>query len=460
MIDGSGDVENVPIRNSKGLKGLIFQHNPLSKETANGKTLAVFFGSFSAENLAQIYVTPVKPDHSLCGNYFFLSESAMMKNYLGKRQEMTGQVPDGSNADEMELSRPQGNQIRWFKALMQRYLPVFRDRVWRKRYWDTPAFWKWLNEFKPDFLFFSVGNIAAEYEFVMEICARKHIPLILHVGDDYFTYSIRFPGILGAYQRRVSSCFERLYGTCFGVVAICEAMKLAVQNRFGGSEDKFVIAMNAIDTSVTYQPFQMREGVRHIVYLGNIGLNRLDTLYALSQALLILKDRGLLFEVDVYSNQLPCAAEMARFDKLGNCHFLGSVQGEDLFAVRDAVDVLLHVESFKESRRRILETGFSTKTPEIMYSGRPVLVVGPSHAAVVQYLKQNEYGTVITKDDPGYIADQLAQMFADKEKLLQRTIKAQEAARTFFDAGATADRVYRIISKAVDEYRLGENHEN
>lgn len=452
-------MENVPIKSNRKLKGLILQHNPMSKETANGKTLAAFFGGFPAEDLAQIYITPVKQDYSLCQNYFFLSESSMINKCFGTHQTIAGQIPEDSNADGIKISSPKTNQIRWLKALMQRYLPVVRDRVWKKRYWDTPDFWKWINDVKPDFLFFSVSDIAAEYELVMEICGRKQIPLILHVGDDYFTYSIRVPGILGLYQRRVRFCFKQMYETCSGVVAICEAMKQAIQNQFGGSNEKFVIAMNAIDTSVKYAPFQIKDGVQRIVYLGNIGLNRLDTLYALSQALAILKDKGKLFEVDVYSNELPCNAQLTRFQRIGNCHFHGRAQAKELFEIRSNADILLHVESFKKRRKKILETGFSTKTPEIMYTGRPVLVVGPLHAAVVRYIKDNDYGMVILDDSPSYIADQLLQMLSDKERLLQRAVKAQRAAHTFFDIESTSDRVYRAISEAITQYRLGEKHE-
>lgn len=439
----------------KKLKGLIFQHNPISAKTANGKTLSVFFKNFTAENLAQIYVTPIKTDDSLCCNHYHISESVMIKRFLRKPAAMTGKAPSLPEARSESASLPNRLQTLLSGAFFRKYITIFRDYIWEKRYWDNKTFWDWIDNFAPDFLFFSAGNIAAEYEMAMEICSRKRIPLIIHVGDDYFTYDIKFPFLIKKYQKRMTSCFKKLYESSSGVVAICGAMRDTVLKRFGGSADKFIIAMNAINTSIRYEPFRMHEGVQKIVYMGNLGLNRLDTLYAVSIALNIINKKENSYEIDVYSNTLPSRKELKRFSRLGNCYFLGKAQASDLFHIRQSADILLHVESFKASRRRILETGFSTKTPEIMYAGRPVLMVGPSYSAVIRYIKDNEYGMAITCKEPSEMAKQMVQVF-DQETFMGYIARAQQAALENYDEDKTAARVYQLIDKAVTQSKMKE----
>jgi hypothetical protein len=52
------------------------------------------------------------------------------------------------------------------------------------------------------------------------------------------------------------------------------------------------------------------------------------------------------------------------------------------------------MESFKEMYRTFIKYSLSTKIPEYMYSGKPILFFGPESITVSKYIKENHVGLV------------------------------------------------------------------
>lgn len=65
---------------------LVIAHNPFSDTQNNGKTLSAFFNGWPKDKLAQIYLTPDKPDYTVCENFFRITDLEVLKSFLKKKQ--------------------------------------------------------------------------------------------------------------------------------------------------------------------------------------------------------------------------------------------------------------------------------------------------------------------------------------------------------------------------------------
>lgn len=422
-------------------KVLIFQHNPMSQETANGKTLGVLFSQFPAQNLAQIYITEQKMNTNMCGRYYHISEHDMLK----RRSTNTMSIPAANDApiyhryQEMPFLRP--------------YITMLRDWLWRQNRWDTPELRNWIEDFVPDCLFFSAGDIVAEYDIAVQLCQRYHIPMILHVGDDYFTFKKRFPLLQSLYQNRMRRSFCRTYDFAKIVAAISDTMKETVIRTYGNAEKHYVVAMNAIDPEAVFPRIDHLNDPIRISYIGNLGLNRMDTVFVLCDAIKILAKKHIRMTLTLYSRSQLSAKQLDILRATGVCEFAGSLDAKEYVLIVESSDMLLHVESFREKRRKVLESSFSTKTPELLFSGRPALIIGPKYSATVSFFEKDNCGITILSNDPIKVADAIEDALKNQESLLEMTQRAGKLAVSQFGKNETGKRIRDAVIFAVDDNR-------
>ncbi len=418
---------------------LIFQHNPMSRETANGKTLGVFFSQFSPQNLAQIYVTAQKTDTSMCGRFFHIAEKSMLKKHPA----------DTTYTHATNVTSTAIASRRRPIPLAMPYITIFRDWLWRQNRWDTLELKRWIDDFAPDCLFFSGGNIASEYDIAVRLCQRYQIPMILHIGDDYFTYKKHFPILQCLYQNRIRRCFRRTYDFAKCVVAISGTMKEIVINAFGGSDKHYVVAMNAIDSKAVFPPNDKLNNPIRITYAGNLGLDRMDTIFSLCDALKILSARQINIALSLYSHSNLTNKQLQKIRSYKFCKFEGAVEANKYAAVVKQSDIMLHIESFRRKHRKILESGFSTKTPELLSSGRPALIIGPEYSSTVKFFVQNKAGTIILTNEPLEIANAIEVAVNDYDCMRETAIHAGRFAISQFGRIETGNRVKNAIRYAI-----------
>jgi hypothetical protein len=73
----------------------------------------------------------------------------------------------------------------------------------------------------------------------------------------------------------------------------------------------------------------------------------------------------------------------------------GTVPSQDVSAVQADADALVHVEAFDRSSRLSTRYSISTKIPEYMVAGRPILAYGPGEAASLKYVAESQCGIAV-----------------------------------------------------------------
>lgn len=78
-----------------------------------------------------------------------------------------------------------------------------------------------------------------------------------------------------------------------------------------------------------------------------------------------------------------------------------------------------------------LSTIFSTKSPEYLASGRPILIHCPEHYYMARFFRERECGLVVSEKDPAAIAEGLKKLMAGGPEIERMRRNGLEAARFF-----------------------------
>jgi glycosyltransferase involved in cell wall biosynthesis len=174
-------------------------------------------------------------------------------------------------------------------------------------------------------------------------------------------------------------------------------MARAYALRYGGEFKPF---LNAVEPEwlVPSRP-PLAAGRRLVItYVGGLHLGRWRALREIAEEVRRLRAEGLDAELVVHT-QSRFAAEARQLEMPGVVRLGGPLEPTQVGAVLRAADVLLHVESFDEKLRRYTRYSVSTKIPECMGAGRPILAYGPGELASVDYVARACAGISVVRQD-------------------------------------------------------------
>lgn len=365
-------------------KVLIIAHNSFSKVSNNGKTLESMFGDFSKKNIAQVFFSENEdPDFDFCDNYFKITDSDVLKSLVKGNQDCGRQIkvkPVNENFNDINKSRP-SLLFRLAKSKSDN-LNFFRDMLWQFNSWKSPSFLRWIEAFSPDVIFYVGGNFGFSHKIARFSSTQFKVPLVTYFTDDYLIYPLN-KNIFDAIQRKRMKNF---YFKTVEQSSLCFAIGTAMANDYTAYfNKKFFPLMNSV-AKQEYVPYLNRNNLT-ISYFGGLHLERWKMLVRFAKLL----PSGVL---NIYSIAKPEENVLEEFKK-ANIFFKGAVEGQNLKnAILDS-DLLLHVESDDKYYRSLTKLSVSTKIPEYLISGRPIIGFGPIEVASMKILEDNKIGFAI-----------------------------------------------------------------
>lgn len=431
------------------LKGLVIQNNPFSYNTGNGKTVASMLSKWDKESLAQIYVSELQPDFSICRHFFKMSDRAALNSFIN-RKPFGVEVTDSEQHEvDYRVSDPanKGNDfIKKIKSWMSEssFVTVMRDFVWQKSKWNNQGLTNWLDRFKPDFVYLVAGNMAVFYDMALFICERYNIPLYVHIGDDYFIYRSGLSPWKNLHRKKMSRRLSEVIIKSQCVFAICDKMARVFQEKYGG---RYYVSMNCIDLhqkKIIHEKKQRQDIT--LVYAGNLGINRWKVLSLIGQALMELREEGIHAHLDVYSSYVPDKHICKKLTLPPVMQFCGSAYGEELNQIKENADILVHVEAFEKRYRQLTYTAMSTKISEYLGIGQNILAVGPEEAASIEFLDQNNIAMVVTTKSKEEIKKQIRCYAKNPDELENMRYRATQIAKDKFSISKNAQDIWEIIA--------------
>jgi glycosyltransferase involved in cell wall biosynthesis len=135
--------------------------------------------------------------------------------------------------------------------------------------------------------------------------------------------------------------------------------------------------------------------VLSLVYSGSLYLGRPRVLAIVVSALELLRERGVLVQLDIYASHVPDDVRLL-LERTDTAILHGAAEDTVAQSLLRGADVLLMVEGFERRNTEMTRLSLSSKIPFYLLANRPILVVGPVTSGTVRDAQSRGWGTVVT----------------------------------------------------------------
>lgn len=245
-----------------------------------------------------------------------------------------------------------------------------------------------LDSFDPDLIYTLAGDIKVLR--ISRILAKRYNKaIVIHNMDDYYNIDCNS----SHYVRRVFNALLRkeyklAYRYSYKSLAIGPKMAKEYSELFNLPFDW---VMNCVKSDNINKLDTLNPKVSLIIFSGGLHGGRANTLSAIAQCIETIKG----IKLEIYTGKADKEKNEALFNNFNNTSLYEYVAKDKMFDNLSRADVLLHVESYEPQYITYFRLSMSTKIPEYMASCRPILCVGPSCIATVDFIKEYRIGHVV-----------------------------------------------------------------
>ncbi len=390
-------------------KVLIINGEPFTEASASGLTMVQLFQGWPAERLAQIYTSAALPDFRICQRYWRLAATGALLGRMGGPVEPPRAGATAASPAPVSHQKAAGvAACPWLSGWVRQELRAASELVpWKA----DASLRQWIREFAPDVIYSYLGAIRL-MRLVREIARDLRVPVVPHFMDDWpstlYEHSILAPVL----RRKLQSELREVLNFSPTRLAIGEEMAREFDGRYG---PRFHPFMNCVDDRRLDQPVGelAARPVLRLAYVGGLHLNRWQSLVEIGQALRSLRAEGIPAELVIYGFVDPASKIGQALAMPPEIRLAGRIPAAQVAAAQEDADVLVHVESFQPGDRKYTRFSVSTKIPEYLAAGRPILGYGPGETASMRYLEQIKTGFVVGERDPAALGQAIRQLLGD-----------------------------------------------
>ena len=407
------------------MKILVLSNTPWNTSNSFGATYTALFKELTESGeaeIANIYCNRGRPDGSVDGKYLQITEKTILKNRFWKK------YPQAIRVEPVTESGAGEKKSAAYEFMRKTRLQLFywgRDIIWLSARRKNREMTEFIEEFQPDVLFFPLYSLYHTNRLARKIKKLTGKPMVMYVSDDNYSLKQRSWSPLfwidrfmkrRSIRKTVKMC-DLLYTACDAqkeeyAEALCVPCKVLHKPALWEVEEKN-FDENEFGNFMIEE--EAPESDRKVyLYAGNIGNGRWKTLAAMGLALKKLPFKA---ELRIYTDT-PISGRMRREFKKGKIYLRAAVSPQRLEQLRDSADVLVFAEPFGGKGAALSRLSLSTKLPEYLASGKPILAAGSEKIASIKYLADNDAATVITsaKDAEIMTAEFNVALFDDPEK--------------------------------------------
>lgn len=383
---------------------------PCWNNKTGSDTFSNLMEGYDIDKIANLYIRGGVPDSPVCRNYFNISENAVIKSILNRKIKTGKQViADNTMADEKtEDIAVVANMYRNSSVKRNYLLLLARELLWKIGRWKTKELDAFLDEFKPDVVFFAMEGYVHFNRINRYILKKTKAKGIGYFWDDNFTY--RQSNQLGHriyrfFQRRDLKKMAKLCGDFFAITPKTKEEA----DEFFGIDCKILtkpINFDGTEFELTNPSLPLK-----MLYTGKLIIGRFDTIKLVGEALYEVNKNGLKVELDVYTTTVLNEEQIKGLSPY--VHILGAIPQTEVARVQKEADILLFAEAVDGPNSKIARLSFSTKLTDYFRSGKCILAVGNPDTAPMDYLKEED-AALIAFDKNGIaealnsVADNLA----------------------------------------------------
>lgn len=422
---------------------LIVQTTPYNENTSS-RSLDSYFHYWNKDNVRQIFSRNWMPCKGHCGELYQITDSRILKKWLHKPIQ-TGRVFKIDDLPEQGANCVQqdSNAISQSYKLGSKHTPIIellRGLLWRKKYWCTPELIEWLDDYKPELVFYNFSYNLFLQPIVLFVAERYNIPIITAIGDDYYFNDKK--SLSPAYhllRHRFKKYCREIFAHEGSAVYVCDKIRDKYNSEFDLKGETIYF-----NSEVTRKPFSYINDVSpNIRYFGNIRLGRNETLCKIADA---LKSINPLYKLEVYSNENdPTYLDVIqRHDAI---QYMGAIPYSEVQEKMMSCDIYIAAEGFRPEDINFTRYSLSTKAADGLACGAAVFAVGPEESGLIDYLKKTNAAVVCT--DEAAIESELRSLIANKSYQNELYVKSEAVARKNHTVQESCTKFEGLVEKLI-----------
>ena len=381
----------------RNLNVLIITRSEWDESNSSGNTMSNLWGSYNVNNLANLYCRGTLPNNRVCKKYFSISDKDIIKSTLfmnikpGKQFEIINEI------GENEVSNKNEEKIYSFFRKKQSTLAIWgQELLWGLGRWKNKNLNDFLNNFKPDIIFFPCNTYLYMHKIVWYIQRITNAKVVLFHTDDNLNYGLS-KNIFNRINRRLIAKTAKKSSLNAALNYCISNKQMTEYSQILNKELK--ILYKGADFLKDPDFKELPNDILRMVYIGTTSYGRWKTLGLLANVINKLNENGKKIELLIYSQYEPSDVAMKAMIIEGASSFLGKIPSEEVANELKRADIVLHVESFDITERLRTRLSFSTKIVDCFNSARCIFAIGWEEAASIDYLIENDAAIVATDED-------------------------------------------------------------
>lgn len=357
-------------------KVLIINAALVGEQTGTGNTLNNIISGYPQDKLMQLCMQRDKEElNTTIENTIFISNRFCPLEYNLRDLVISKMRTDGAMPADVAAASNKS-----FKSSLHDCIRGFLDNL--------PVNYKDIldktDRFSPDVIYTCGANIRI-MKTANFLAKRYNARIILHLMDDWpeTLYTTSF--LSKPFRCSLLKQLNRINESSIRNFAISKALAQKYEQKYG---KKYIPLMNPAKNIVSGVSDTHNKKVI-FTYAGSLSLDRWKSLREIAQCLEELRNEGIDSEFHLY---IPKKLNTERMKKIFDRHgavLFDYVPADQVEQVYKYSDVLVIVESFEDNFRKYTKLSLSTKIPEYMAAGKPILAYLPEELHSSDYLKES-----------------------------------------------------------------------
>ena len=376
------------------MKILFVNYTCIGDNNATGQTLQSLFDGMQGIEIMQLCLSPSPKKDPLFQTINCSWRDSLLNYFIGKYH--SGVTGKSNSAKTTSLSSSRKFKLVFqAKQLILKIQDLLGISLSRKINAE-------IKKFMPDLVYTLGGSVC-----VCKLCCRLSkelsIPVVMHSMDDHIHTKYQSGSFLDKTLKKLFVNETReIYKISKIGMAIGPKMAEEYEKEF---QIPFSWAMNCID-STHYQPIKLYQPIR-LIFSGGVHGGRDVTLVQLIDYISNYnKNRDVKVYLEVYTN--PQGVSLLKEYENEYAKICNYVSKAELFSNLSRATLLLHVESFEPDFQKYFRLSMSTKIPEYLSVGRPILFIGPEDIGTGEYLRKTSVAFSISSIEKcGQVFDSL-----------------------------------------------------
>ncbi len=426
------------VNNVEKPKVLVVGINPWIDNTGIN-TLINFFDDWDKSSLAHLYTRAKLPNTKICDTFFRISEPKVIKSIF-KKSIKTGEKVKNSTSTETEILAE--NKI--YSKKHSEILSLARELIWKFGLWKTKELKQFLDEFKPDVLFFPIYPCAYMNRLQNFIQKYTGKPSVLYISDDNFSYKSIAKNPVSLVSRFWLRHHEKkLFKNAREIMVITPKQKEEYDKLW--KKDCKILTKGIDFSKIDYTEKPVSKPIK-MVYTGKLIIGRWISLSKIAEAMGDINKNGKKVELDIYTTDILTEKQNKLLNKNG-CKVKGSLTLEEVEKVQKDADVLVFVESLEKKYKYTARLSFSTKITDYLKNGKCIFAIGDKDIAPIDYFKR--YDSAITATSYDEIKEKLNSLISNPNLINEYSVKAFECGKLNHDKTIQKELLTNTIKAAM-----------